>query len=435
MQNRFGMLALKNIEFEQPACAHCGVLVSNGETFCCNGCKQVYALLHDQGLGAYYSLLKENPPECPIPAQVSSDSYSALDDEKLIANATIAPNTVEFFIDGLNCSACLWLLERLPKLCSAVARIHVDMSRSVVRVTRQPNGSFSEAARTLNKLGYRPVLVRNTDETQKLAAKGRRKELVRLGIAGAATGNIMLLAVAMYAGADGAFAYHFRWLTTAMSLPVLTYCAAPFYRQAYSALRNRAINIDLPIVAAILVGVLVSIEGLISGAETLYFDSLSTLVFLLLASRMFLANIQRHYLNTSHLEDELVYGTYTRVDLSGKTSLISVESIQRGDVLRFSVASQIPVDGEVVRGEGFVQTAALTGESTPIAVADGVLVEAGSRFLSGTWDLRVDKLPRETRLASILRDAEALTKTKPRIEKLADSVGQIFIAVVFMAAL
>ncbi len=103
-------------------------------------------------------------------------------------------------LEGIHCAACVWLLEKLPRLLPGVVSARVDLARRVVRVQWDANAvSLSRIARRLRSLGYgaRPA---GGDSNGDEFRRSNRRHLVQLAIAGACAGNAMLLAVAMYAG-------------------------------------------------------------------------------------------------------------------------------------------------------------------------------------------------------------------------------------------
>lgn len=421
-------------------CWHCGrtFFAKNSkkslERFCCSGCEFVYEVLNREGLEDYYRVRDANPPACPLPVSPSSETFDFCDDQTFIEKMSSDGRRLAFFLEGMSCTACIWLLEKLPQLCPDAEYARVNMSNSTIEVVRKEGASFAAIARTLNRFGYRPHPLSGSKAALEHQKKENRRDLIRIGIAAAATGNIMILAVSLYGGAEGVLATQFRWLTALLAAPVLTYCAWPFYKNTWSALRSRHLNIDVPIVAALVAGIIISLWGLAKDADTIYFDSLSTLVFLLLSSRFWLKRIQQHHLDISHLEDYLLLGTVSRVGQTGSLERVSSLSLKKGDVIEIDWESVVPADGTVVSGHGLVQTAVLTGESAPQPVEEGDKVEAGFRNLGGAWRLVVEKPAAESRLAEILKDAENSSREKPALVLLADRVSQWFIGIVFALA-
>ena len=418
-------------------CAHCGLRFqprTRVERFCCAGCEVVNGLVLSKGLGEYYRIFSEAPPSCPVPAQTSSESYEFCDDAELIQRASSDGLHLRFFIEALNCTACLWLLEKLPDLCDDCESARVNMNASTIEVKRVSGGSFASIARALDRLGHRPHLINGEDTAERLRASERRSDLIRIAVSGAATGNIMLLAVALYAGADQEFSPLFRFLSAALALPVLTYGAFPFYRSALAALKIGSLNIDVPIVGAILAGIAMSAWALASGSDSVYFDSLSTLVFLLLSSRFLLKSVQEKYLGASHLEDEILAGTVTRISPTGQRERVSTLALVPGDLVEITGSMTIPTDATVIWGEGSFQKAALTGETDENVITPGCSVEAGSRNLTGTWMIRVRNRAADSRIATVLRAAERAAKEKPALIALTDRVSRWFVGAVLVSA-
>lgn len=431
------MLTLSQTDANMATCRHCSVTFTayQKEEFCCSGCEFVYQMLNHQGLEDYYKIRDSNPPTCPLPVQSTSETYEYCDDPTFISKMSIDGSRMTFYLEGLNCTACLWLLEKLPSICPAAAESRVNMSTSTIDVLKSPTGNFSSIAKVLNQLGYHPHTVSNKEDIQKLKQKENHRDLIRIGVAAAATGNIMILAVSLYGGASDEFAVLFRWLTAALAFPVLTYCALPFYKNSWSAIKNRHLNIDVPIVAALVAGSIFSIWGLYNQTESLYFDSLSTLVLLLLSSRYWLKRVQQNHLDADHLEDYLLYGTVTRFKNSSKEKeKVSTLSLEPGDLVEMGANMVVPADGLVRGSTALIHNAVMSGESTPQSLAQGSSVEAGAKSLNSLWWLEVTHRPSDSRIAKILREAERSTNAKPQIVQLADQVAQWFIGLILLLA-
>ncbi len=418
-------------------CVHCGTAFeshSAQDRFCCHGCETVYQIIQNQGLNDYYRLRDANPPQCPVPARTSVETFEYLDDADFIRRLSPDGLRLKLFLEGMSCAACLWLLERIPELCSDAASVRVNMSSSTVEIERIPGGSFARIAKTYDSLGYKPHVIKDASSSLEMQNREKRRELIRIGVAAAATGNIMILAVSLYAGAEGELARQFRWLTAMLAAPVLTYGAWPFYKSALASLKTRRLNLDVPIVAALMAGILMSLWGLTSGRETLYFDSLSTLVFLLLSSRFWLRGVQQNLLDVSNLEEELLTGTVVKLTEQGSREKVSALSLHPGDQVVLQSPAVIPADGFVIEGNGLLDLSVMTGESQPIAAEVGSRVEAGTQALSGSFVIQVEKPAKESRLAAILRDTEASARAKPSIVTFADRVSQWFVGIVITLA-
>jgi heavy metal translocating P-type ATPase len=425
---------------QSSACLHCGLdiptrrSVAHGRDFCCAGCEFVYGVLESKGLKKYYELRNANPPACPIPASEPTDDYLFYDDPEFTASAADNGTRVRFYLEGMNCTACIWLLEKLPEVCADVAASRVNMSTSTIEVTRTPDGSFAKIARVLSQLGYRPHALRENETASALQISERRRDLIRIGITAFLTGNIMIMTVSLYGGAKGEMGSLFQWIAAALTLPVLTYGAWPFYRSAFSSLRARHLNLDVPIVVAVLVGVITSLLALVTGGTAIYFDSLAMLVFLLLSSRFVLKSIQIRNLQSTNIEDHLLTGTVQKENGAGLWVDASASALIRGDRIILKPGALVPVDGRIDAGSATINAAVLTGESANLRLGPGETIEAGCRFLSGDCILEVTAPPRETRLAAILRETERLAKTKSHFVHMADRTAHYFIGFVLASA-
>jgi Cu2+-exporting ATPase/Cu+-exporting ATPase len=418
-------------------CHHCGANFrgSSQEFFCCAGCKFVYELLQQNGMSEFYRLRDANPPPCPLPQPSIISNFAFFDDPEFKKKFSRDDQQMEFYLEGMTCTACLWLLEKLPELCADVTFARVNMATSTIFVKRSPSGSFATIAGRLNQLGYRPHPIKDEKAASALQKREWHQSLIRVGLAGALTGNIMILAVSNYAGAQGLLLHQFQILLALLATPILTYCAWPFYKAAWSAVASRRLNVDVPIVAALLAGIIMSGVALKNGTDAIYFDSLSMLVFLLLASRLFLKSVQSRHLDISHLENDLLMGAAQRIGANGKVETISALGLRRGDLIQIEGEMKIPVDGRVLNGTGWIETAVMTGESDALQIQTGSSVEAGSCNLSGSWQLLVEKPLQESRLANILREAERSRETKPRMSIFADRIAQWFVGTVMVFAL
>lgn len=148
-------------------CAHCGLDVppglveaGNTEQFCCAGCRTAYEIIHGCGLDRFYALRDEHA-ETPAPVTRSGRRYAEMDEPAFqrghargVAGGACA---VELFLEGVHCAACVWLVERLPRVVPGVIESRLDLGRSMVRVTWDPGRvALSRVARALEGLGYPP---------------------------------------------------------------------------------------------------------------------------------------------------------------------------------------------------------------------------------------------------------------------------------------
>jgi len=433
-------------------CVHCDELAINAlfdaadveklHPFCCFGCQTVYSVLHQKGLEAYYDIKQQSSTyKRRAPVDINSAKYLYLDDLDFLNEYsfknTFGEFTMEFYLEGIHCLACLWLIEKLPEFLSHVSTSKLDLDRSVVTVVIKKEGKFSDVAREFNNLGYRPHPLKNSQDSIQLKKKEERSALIRIGVAGAAAGNIMIYAVSLYGGAEEGFAQLFNLLTVLFALPVLSYCSLPFYKNAWNAITNKTLSIDIPISIALMTGALMGIYNLTKGIPENYFDSLTTLVFLLLLSRYFLQKIQEKGLSAQDLHFFYQSESVLKVNAFDYSQIFEIHPkyIKVNDVLKIRPGEFIPADGTILRGASYLNNSLLTGESMPVKV------KAGDRVFSGTQNqneellIRAEKIQADTRIGSLLKNVENGWAHRSKIVDLTSRVSKYFTFAVFILAL
>ncbi len=408
------------------ACLHCQTRFSGDGDFCCAGCYGVYQILQTKGLGKYYC----------IPNRVSSQvkeykaEYQYLDHEAF-QKTYVKNQGIEFYIEGIQCQACIWLLEKLPEMLpDQVKSARVNLGKSLLTLELKPDAVLSQVATWIHKLGYipHPVLLSNTQEFQ---SRENRKSLIRVGVAAAGTGNIMLLAISIYGGANGFELKAFHWISFFIYLPVLFYSGQPLLKSFWSSIRIRKISIDTSVVLGILLGSGLSFANLLLGRNQIYFDSLAALVFLMIASRHFLKTTQRAALGSAGLLHFLT-PAFARMAESGKS--VPMDQIKKNDLLEVRAGDTIPVDGEIVSGAGSIQSALLNGESDWHEVGPGSRLEAGTLYQGQILVLRVSASGVETRLGQIVRDIEQSALGKAQIQVMGDQWATTLLALILTFA-
>src|SRR4051794_25179897 len=227
------------------ACQHCG-LPATGD-FCCTGCEIVHRAIADNGLEQYYALKPE-----AAPAQATTAGYVERDDPAFqkvhVQTSGNGLAHAALYLADLRCTACVWLVEATPRCIEGVSDVRVDFGRSRADVSWDPaKTSLATVARHLDRIGHPAHPYRGVDRDGQRRREDRAL-LVKLGVAGAALGNLMLLAFALYAGlfdgmshGDTAF---FRWASMCVALPALSFAAMPMFRTAIGALRVRRLHLD-----------------------------------------------------------------------------------------------------------------------------------------------------------------------------------------------
>lgn len=419
-------------------CRHCGTPVpAGGGEFCCNGCAFVHESLRGLGLTSYYEVLRRTESTLR-PAKVAPQRFEYCDDPRFLeaftepaANGT---RRVIFFLDGIHCAACVWLLEKIPEIEKGIVAARLAFATGELEVTYNPTETKpSRIASLVNSLGYKPTPIRS-GSGDKARSASNRIFLVRIGVAAVCAMNVMMMAVSLYqghrSGIESSYRDLFSWVSLLLALPVLTFSAWPMYRTAFGGLRAGVLHIDLPIALAVLAGFFLSALNTILGRPNIYYDSITALVFLLLISRW----IQHRSLERASDPHHLLYAISPRVATKdGKQ--VYVESLMPGDVIDVRAGELVPVDGMIVEGEGELHRAVLTGESRPLRASRGSQAFAGTKLLTGSLRIEVVSIGSQTRLGQIMRTVEQAAIKRAPIQSYLDKVSRGFTAVVLILAL
>lgn len=429
------------------ACAHCNLPVPAGliaaeseHSFCCEGCRSVFEIIHSCGLEQYYRLRAEAESE-NRPAATSGRRYEEFDDAAFqslyVRTLPSGLATTELFLPAVHCAACVWLVEKLPRLAPGVVDATLNLPRALVRVTWDPAQlPLSRVALALERIGYPPHPDREAGTRAARTAEERRF-LSRIGVAGACAGNAMLLALALYSGMfESLAADHatlFRWVSMFITVLALAWPGSLFFRGAWVAIRTRTPHLDLPIAIGLGVGLIAGCVATIRGVGEIYFDSLTVLVFLLLIGRWIQYRQQRGASDALELLFSLT-PTSARLVEEATVREISIESVQPGMRLEVRAGDSIPVDGVVSEGASQVDESLLTGESQPVNVAIGTAVHAGSINLSARLVVVTQAAGADTRVGKLMQLVEECARRRAPIVRAADRIAGWFVAAVLVLA-
>jgi Cu2+-exporting ATPase len=428
-------------------CDHCSLPVPAGlvepgaeRQFCCNGCRVAFEVIHDHGLDRYYDI-KERVDAPDQAAVRSGKSFEEFDDpafQNLYCRSLPSGlTTVELYLEGVHCAACVWLVEKLTVVVNGVAEVRLDLGRSLAHVTWNPQTTqLSEIARFLDSIGYAPHPFRGV-EARDMARREERALLVRIAVAGAVAGNVMLIAFALYGGRfhgiSGEYETLFRWLSFGLALPSVAWCAGVFYRGAWGALRARVLHMDLPIAIGILAGFLQGTLNTVRGAGEIYFDSVTALIFFLLVGRFLQRRQQRAAASSTELLFSLAPATARLVE-GNHVREVPLEALTPGAVVEVRAGDSIPADGVILEGTSNIDRSLLTGESLPESVKTGDPAHAGTVNLGGRLLVEVRAAGEDTRIGRLMRLVEEESLRRAPVVLLADRISGWFVAAVLVLA-
>jgi Cu2+-exporting ATPase len=394
-------------------------------------------VIHDAGLAGYYAFGERRPSR----VQASGRTFEEFDHPAFATLYVRARadglSEVELYLENVHCASCVWLVERASLTIPGVHAAELDVGRARVKVVWRPGETpLSEIARFLDSLGYVPHPYRGARAEDRRRAEDRAA-LIRIGVAGAIAGNVMMIALAIYAGWFGGiereFERYFRWWSFALATPSLLWPGRVFFTSAWGALRQRQLHMDVPIAFALGAGWLHGAVNTIRDAGPAYFDGVATLVFLLLVGRFLQQRAQRAAVDAAELLSSLAPSTARVVD-GDTVREVPTEAVLPGWVVEARAGDTIPADGEIIGGTTAVDTSLLTGESVPVAAGVGATVYAGTVNVAAPIRVRVTGTGEDSRLGALLKDVEASARRRSPVVHLADRMAGWFVAAVLALA-
>ncbi|XCI75773.1 MAG: heavy metal translocating P-type ATPase metal-binding domain-containing protein [Flavobacteriales bacterium] len=424
-------------------CFHCGQndlaeeVFFNNKTFCCQGCRIVYEILHMHGLDKFYKL---NPNPGISPNTKYGNRFDCLDHpeirEKLIDFDDENLTLIRFFIPSMHCSSCIWLLESLSRINPHIVQSTVDFTRKTLQVGfKHAQCSLRKLAQFLTQLGYQPVI--NLQSLDKEKESYDREVIYKLAVSFFCFGNIMLLAFPEYIGAEGDVwlldhQNFFRWLMLILSLPVMLFPATGYFRSAYAGLKHGFINIDVSISLGILVLFLRSAYEVIFELGPGYFDSLTGLVFFLLTGRYFQ---MRTYRALSFDRDYKSFYPIAITRIRGRDEEnILLAHLKKGDRILMHNEEIIPVDAVLIRGVAMIDNSFITGESRLIPKKSGDRIYAGGKQKGEAIELEVIKEVDQSYLTQLWTH-DAFRKKGSSMDTMVNRWSHYFTLVVLVLAL
>lgn len=362
-------------------CAYCKTAFPlAGSLYCCEGCESLAGLTGEREL----------------PAADAEDARLARDYGKKIGDRVEFTCAVEPFA----CEACLQALAKLPENFPAVQELEWNRSQSVLRFQFAANETLPSALfELLRRLKLQPRWVEpgETLEQDRLS----RARLIRAGVTGALAGNIMMFAVPIYGGLEGALRVTFEWIQAALFLPVFFWCALPIFRAAAMSARLKHLSVDTPLAFAFVMGAVFSYVELLAGGHNIYFDSLAGFLFLILASRYVLEKSLANHLRAPKL-GELFETPHFSVVRGGTECFLPWHALRAGDEVTLAAGDRLPVDASLCSRSAEFDSSWMTGEAAPVLRLKGSPLQAGTRLVSKSAVIQATSDARSTDFARIV---------------------------------
>ncbi len=393
----------------QEHCFHChDDIIGKGFTvedkkFCCNGCKSVYLILHENNLDNFYSL--DQKPGIK-PSNSDNHKYTFLEVDN-IAKKFIHfedENTVKvnLFLPSIHCSSCIYLLENISKIEPEIYSCQVNFTKREAVICYNPKKlTLAKLAYLLDNIGYAPNFGSKKEEEKKLD----KVFMYKLGVAGFAFGSIMLWSFPEYLGIQDMQAdirNFTSYLSLFISIPVFFYSANEYFISAFKSLRYKSLNLDVPISIGIIALYSQSVFSILNGDGPGYMDSFAGFIFFLLIGKWFQ---NKTYKSLSFERD---YSSYFPVAVTrkskGKEEIIEIEELKKEDIILIRNEEVIPCDCHLISNEAKIDYSFVTGEEIPIIKKKGDFIYAGGKLLGQRSEFSVLKESNRSHLTQLWND-------------------------------
>ncbi|HET7880495.1 MAG TPA: heavy metal translocating P-type ATPase metal-binding domain-containing protein, partial [Acetobacteraceae bacterium] len=421
------------------ACLHCHQPAPIGRRFCCPGCAAAYETIQALGLGRYYAQRIIDPTlRAPRPEPAEYRDLS-----RFIVVQPDGTHELTLAIDGLQCGACVWLIESVLAREPDILRGRVNMTTRHLRLAWRGTAERASAlVDAIERLGYR--LVPFDPAALAAARDSTDRALIRaLAVAGFAAANVMLLSIGIWAGEAGGLLHDMgpatrdllHWVSALIAMPAIAYAGRPFFTSAAAALRHLRSNMDVPISIGVILVTGMSLVQTMQGGEHTYFDSAITLLFFLLIGRVLDHRARGKARATAEQLLTLRASDVAVLLADGSVERRSQHSVAIGDSVLVGLGERIGIDGVVERGSSLLDASLVTGESLPATAAPGTLVFAGTLNLGEALVVRATATGNGTLLAECARLIEAAESRRSRFVVLADRVARRYAPAVHFTAL
>jgi len=440
-------------ESQQQTCFHCGLDVPPGSHYfveiekqeqpmCCPGCEAVATAIVENNLTSFY---KHRTDKSRTAGELIPEELMKLDlydkpqlQKSFVRNDDGDVKEAALMLEGIVCAACVWLNEKFVMSLPGVVEFRVNYSTHRAQLKWHSDEiKLSEILKAIESIGYH---AHPFDPSRQESIHKKEKQIAvrRLLVAGLGMMQVMMVAIALYAGEYGVMdtdiREFLRWVSLGFAIPVMFYSAQPFFKSAWGDLKRKQLGMDVPVSLAMGGAFSASLWSTITGVGEVYYDSVTMFVFFLLAGR-YLELIARHKAGRAAEElVKLVPATATRLSADGEHEVVTTSELEKDDHVLVKPGEQIPADGKVIDGISSVDESLLTGESLPRGKKLGDEVVGGTLNIESPITVAVTSIGEDSFLSSVIRLLDRATSEKPSLTRAVDKIAGWFIAGLLLIA-
>ncbi len=422
-------------------CKHCllptyeseAIYDEQGNVFCCEGCRGVYNLIHQEGLERFY-IDRKWEPQAGFKGTELFKGVDAREFEALVKADDKGLLGIELYIENIRCAACVWLNEKVLHRTKGIVSARVNYATHKAQIRWRPDEvGLQDILNKIVSIGYRPKPYSESEHLRQQKSE-TRDLLIRFGTAAFLSSQLMVYTIALYAGyfqdIDRDTKLILEVIALFLTAPVVFYSGAPFIKNTVIGLRHLHFTMDTLIAVGALSAFVFSIYQIIVGGKV-YFDTAAMIVTLILLGRYIESSAKGKASEAIGLLGDLM-PKEARLLQNGQETSVPVESLKIGQLIRVLPGERIPIDGQVLEGQTETDESLITGESRPVPKQINSPVIGGSINLQGSILIEVTKGPKETVLSGIIEAVREAQMRAPRIQGLSDRVVGVFVPLILL---
>lgn len=423
------------------ACTHChlefdkSVMIKDDEYyFCCNGCKGIFHLLKDEGLTSFYA--KAGNTTLTPPTQQYEDSLnfnSPAFYDKFVKINNEGFNEVSLIIEGIHCSACVWLNEKALHKMDGVIDANINFTNNKAVIVWADNIlKLSAIIDMIRAIGYN-AFPYDASTQEAHANKERKDYYLRMAVAIFGSMNIMWIAIAQYAGYFSGITQDIKTILNiaegVLATPVLFYSGWIFFRGAYYGMKTKIVNMDVLVASGAFLTYLFSIYITVMQTGEAYFDSVSMIITFVLIGKFLEVLSKKNAVDAL----DIIGGNFpSEVTILKDEKIISCKltDVSVGDTVVVSSGEKVLLDGEIVKGSGSFDESSLTGENKSIYKTIGDSVVGGATSIDADIHFRTTKDFEHSTLSNLVALLDTAINKKPKIQQIANKLSEYFSSII-----
>ena len=360
----------------------------------------------------------------------------------------LASQPIELSIEGMTCASCVGRVEKALKKVEGVQQANVNLATERAWVQGNAQVQSSDLIQAVKKAGYTAKQIEQSVSVQQDKKATEQQQLKRdLMIS-------LILAVPVFILEMGSHmipAFHMwvmdnigtqqSWLIQfVLTTLVLIFPGRRFYQKGIPALWRLAPDMNSLVAVGTLAAYSFSLvatfipQVLPEGTVNVYYEAAAVIVSLILLGRYFEAKAKGR---TSQAIQHLVgmQAKTARVHHNGQVTEVPIAEVTTETIVEIRPGERVPVDGEVIEGQSYIDESMITGEPVPVKKQVGDQVVGGTVNQNGTLNFRVTAIGESSVLAQIIRMVEQAQGSKLPIQALVDKVTMWFVPMVMLLAM